>query len=157
MSTKQPFIYFADPSTLAPRLQLNTDDGWRLGQGLDLGGLGLEETVLFNETEDDEEVISTRRPRSVMTIPVILTQQATVAAIVVLQEALTTELDRETNAIVYVPHGTNLTYVYDTYRAAVPSLIRGQALLTDCLRHDSEQMPLVIRRRSASRVAGTHL
>lgn len=147
----EPVVYFADPSTLAVRLQLNTDDGWSLGEGIDLGGLGLEETVLSNETEDDEEVLSSRRPRSTMEIPLVLRKQTSVAAIISLMTALEVECDRAANAIVYQFVGTTTKKVYDTYRCAVPSLIRGQRLLTDCLKHDSEQLVLTPRRKARAR------
>lgn len=157
MAAIEPLLYFANPSTLAVRLHLNTDTTWALAEGLDLGGKDLVEFTLGNETEDGEEVVSSKRPRSTMTLPVFLREQANFAAIKTAMDALETELDRDTNAIVYQPKDTSLLYVYDTFRAPIPSLFRGQALLTDCLKGDSAVMPLVLRRMPHARNAGTHI
>lgn len=143
-----PRLRFVEPTSHAIRLILNTDTGWSVGEGLDLGGAGLEETTLSNETEDNEEVLSARRPRSVATLPLILTEQTGVAAIIALKDALTVELDRDTNCIEFRPEGGSFSYFFDSYRAPIPSLARGQRLLTECLLHDSESMPLVIRRNA---------
>lgn len=143
-----PRLRFVEPTSHAIRLILNTDTGWSVGEGLDLGGAGLEETTLENETEDNEEVLSSRRPRSTMSIPLILTEQITVTAIIALKDALTVELDRDTNCIEFRPEGGTFSFFFDSYRALIPSLARGQRLLTECLLLDSEPMLVVVRRKA---------
>lgn len=155
MAALTPRLYFADPTSGTPSdpstwtlsLDLNTDDGFTMLAGFDDGDRDLAVVTLSNETEDDEEVISTRRPRPVMTIPLAITQQDSWAALLALVQDLDDELDRDTNGLVFSPDGESFMG-YTTYRAAIPSVFGGQRFLVSCLLHDSAPRVLSLTRDS---------
>lgn len=142
----------------AVRLDLNTDTGFVLAKGLDLGEPPLEQVWLHQTPYDGAVLASSRQDVTVMTIPVILRKQASWVAMQTLMTSLKTELARASNIIEYRPLGAGTSFLIDTYRSPTPSLFRGQAAPTAALDlQDSEPMPLTIYRHPVMRGAGAHI
>lgn len=106
------------------RLDLNDETGWVLGRGLDFGVSSLEKKYLQQAPFDGATLASSYRPPVTMTVPLILTTQASADAVRTKFEALATELDRATNVLEWRGTGMTQSIFIDTYRADVPSLIR---------------------------------
>lgn len=142
----------------AVRLDLNSETGFVLLRGLDLGPSELEQTWLFQESVDGAVLAGSRRPIVTMQIPILMRKQASWAAAKALMDALRVELDRTTNVLEYRPHGAGVSYLIDTYRSPIPSLFRGQEAPSPAhLLQDTAPMVLTISRDPAMRGAGAHI
>lgn len=147
-----------EDSVGAVRLDLNDTAGFQFGRGFSLGTADVEHTWLGAFPHPGAISATQRRPIAEVQLPLILNPQASFNAMATKMAALATELDRETNIIRFHPDGATSPWYIDTYRAAIPSLIRGQdappvwSLLLDPL-----EIPLVIPRKPLLRGAGAYL
>lgn len=117
---------WVDPGTLAVRLDMNLKTGIYLGEGADVGGKPVTYKWLSQEGIDGAELASSWHDIVTMTIPLVITPQATAAAMETLINALNVELDRATNAIEMMPDDlTGTSYIMDTYRANQVSMHQG--------------------------------
>ena len=109
------------------RLDLNKQDqtGWILARGLDLGISTIEHTFLTQPPVDGAVLASSYRPVTTMQVPLLLGRQASFSAMKSLMDALAVELDRPMNRIEYLPQGSSYSYFITTYRASIPSLVKG--------------------------------
>ena len=140
------------------RLDMNTTSGWVLGRGLNLGAANLESVWLSQPPYDGAELASSYRPIVTMTIPLIMTKQANAAAMKTLFDALVTELDRTANFIEYRPDGYATSYLIDTYRASIPSLLGGVFAPTPFLLLQTQvPLTLTIPRKPQLRTAGSYI
>lgn len=107
------------------RLDLNDETGWVLGRGLDFGVSTLEKKYLQQTPFDGATLASSFRPPVTMTVPLLLMTQSSADALRTKFEALATELNRAQNVLEWRGTGMTQSVFIDTYRADVPSLIRG--------------------------------
>jgi hypothetical protein len=140
------------------RLDLNSATGFQFARGFDLGTVDIEHTWLSASPHPGAISASARRPIAEMQLPLLLMPQANFAAMQALWTALAVELDRDTNIIKWQPDGAAAPWYIDTYRAAIPSLIRGQdAPPVWSLLLDPQEIPLVIPRKPILRGASSYL
>lgn len=144
---------FVDPSSGSVRLDMRNRSGWYLGEGLDLGRKQITHKWLSQDGVDGAELASSWADIVQMTVPLILTPQATSGAIETLMNALNTELRRATNGIEYLPDGltgswgANTTWLINTYRADEVSLQDGQGGSQWVRRTGKMLIPLTIFRQ----------
>lgn len=138
------------------RLDLANTSGFEVARGLDVGSAPIVHEFMHQAPHNGAVSAASWRPETVMTIPLIVNRQANMAAIKTLWDSLVTELDRETNIIRFQPDGAAAHTLYDTYRAEIPSLYRGQAapFIGGTLLEDVELVTLIIPREPVPRGAG---
>lgn len=140
------------------RLDLNSATGFEFGRGLDLGTYDIEHSWLSQVPHPGAISAAQRRPIVEMRLPLILKPQANFGAMSALMTTLATELDRATNIIKFQPDGAAAPWYIDTYRAPIPTLIRGQdAPPVWSLLLDPVEMQLVIPRKPVLRGASSYL
>lgn len=139
------------------RLDLNTEVGFKLAEGLDLGGNPVEKVWLKQTPHAGAVLAASRLEIATMFVPLLLLPQANVGAMASLMGSLRAEAERTTNILRFQPDGGSAV-VYNTYRFEFPSLFRGQeALLPGSQRlFDPLPIPLVIERDPTPR-DGTHI
>lgn len=138
------------------RLDLNSSTGFVLLRGLDLGAAPLEQTWLSQAPYDGATLASSHYGIRQITVPVLLTKQASIAAVEALMGALKTELQRDSNIFEFIPEG-GTAHLFDTFRSPLPSLIRGQQNMSaDRYLHDTEPMVLTIFAHPTER-SGKHI
>ena len=138
-------------------LDLNAASGWKLGLGLDLGEAGVEQEWLTQQPYDGATLAATRRDLAVMTVPLMLTQQVTWAAVKALMDALAVELTKVANIIEFRPDGAGSSSFIDTYQSPIPSFYRGLELQPIETRLRDVPMFLHITRAPLLRGAGTFI
>lgn len=138
------------------RLDLANVSGFEVARGLNVGTAGITHEMLEMPPYDGATVAASWRPTTQMFVPLIVNRQASMAALKTLWDSLVTELDRDTNVIKFQPDGAASATLYDTYRAEIPSLYRGQAapFIGGTLLEDVELVNLVIPRHPTPRGAG---
>lgn len=153
------YFRFVDPANLSTvRLDLNSTTGWMLARGLDLGIVTTEKTWLMQPPYDGATLASSYRPPVRMKVPLLMTPQASTSAMKTLYEALVTELDRTSNAIEFRPVGESTSWIIDTYRADIPSLMKGDfAPMAFVLKQTTTILTLEIDRAPQLRQAGTYI
>lgn len=149
-------VFRFEDSSGVERLDLNDPSGFEVARGLDLGTASVVHTFLSQPPYDGATLAASWRPLATMFVPLILHEQASMAAMKTLWDALVTELDRDTNVIRFQPEGAASASLYDTYRADIPTKYRGQAapFIGGDLLQDVELVPLVILRHPEPRGAG---
>lgn len=148
-------LRFENPADNAIRLDIMDPAGWQTGKGLDLGRSIITGRVLAQPPFDGELPVGQYRPNVEMRIPVYLAPQDTWAEIKALYDALATELDRAANQLRFRPRADAGDYLFDTFRADIPSMFRGQQAHPALLGSDAEPMELIIRRKPIVRGAGS--
>ena len=120
-------LRFVDDPHSGIRLNLNDGTIWALGRGLDVGISTVEKLYLVQPPMDGAVLADSYRPVVPMTIPLILYPNggATPANLRAQMAALATELNRKTNNIEYRGTGDTVSFFWKTYRADIPSLLRG--------------------------------
>ena len=140
------------------RLDLNSTTGFTLVRRLSLGVPELRQNWLSQSGVDGAVQYAASVGIATMQIPVLLRAQASAAAMKTLVDSLNTELNRSTNIIEYQPTGWPNAYFFDTYRAPLTSLRRGEDIPDPfAMLMDVRPIVLTIPRApyAASTVAGT--
>jgi len=148
---------FVDPVTPATvRLNLRNRSGWYLGEGLDLGGKTSVRKFLRQDGVSGAELASAWQDVTQMVVPLILTPQATAAAMESLITQLNTELERLTNCIEYMPDGLSGTsWLIDTFQTDSISSQHGDRRPSQWLKLDGDLHVLQIDRQPTMRGRGT--
>jgi hypothetical protein len=121
--TMQDFEFVATVGSTTTVLDLLTGGTWKIGSLLNLGTVDVERSWLTQFPFDGGELSSSRLEVTEMVIPIRLTKQANWAACQTAITALCTELNKATNVLRMQLGSTN--YYFNTYRAAIPTLLNG--------------------------------
>lgn len=104
------------------RLDLNDPAGWMLARGFELGTRRLERTYIAQPPYAGAVLATSYAPPVKMIVPLLLQQQASVAAVRTKLTQLQTELLRETNTIEMREPNDTASFFIDTFKADVPSI-----------------------------------
>jgi hypothetical protein len=149
---------FVTDNHLTVRLDLETNDGFCLGRGLDLGTVTKRRTWLSQPPFAGASQAGTMKDVATMTVPLLLPEQASPEDVIELWEALGTELDRPTNNIEFRPDGWPASWFFSTFEADVPPLFRGQdAPAIETLLLDPMPIVLSIPRMPIPTGAGSYI
>jgi hypothetical protein len=148
---------FVDPGTQALRLELLNRSGWYLGEGMSIGRTAASQKFLSQPGVDGVEMADAWFGSPVtMTIPLILTPQASASAMETLVNALNTELARDTNCIAYLPDDlTGNNFLIDTFKSELVSLHQGAKRRSPWVGHDGTLVVVQIERQPLFRGRGT--
>ena len=130
------------------RLNLADPTGFEIARGLNFGTNDLSYTWLTQSGVDGATLAASDRPITMMTIPVVLHPQPSMAALEALWDDLMTELNRTTNILRFQADGAATATLFDTYRSQQPSKYRGldTPFVGSSMLFDPEPIPLVIPR-----------
>lgn len=152
-------LRFIDPDTGTPRLNLNDPEGFELAEGgLRLGTQDIDYAAWLHGTAPGAIPRGPHRAQVEMLISVRLTPQPEGwDGMAALMTALAIELDRSENVLEFIPGGSTVPYLIDTYASPIPSLFRGQPVAPEEVLQDPVPMDLIIYRHPKLRGAGTHI
>lgn len=136
-------------------VDLNTETGFQVGEGADIGKPGIRRTSLQQGGIDGEDVVRSDLANTVVTLPLIIVAQADIAAVDALYASLLAAVDRQRFTLEFRPKGASTSFLMDCFRAAPPSLYRGQRKQPDCVLFDG-YIPLEFERLPYMRGAAVH-